>query len=234
MLALVVAEGVAIALLGLLVAGLLRSHADILRALHSLGADLDPGSPGTAGQATLPATIPTLGTSERAHDVAGHRLDGSAVAVGVVGTQHDTMLAFLSSGCSSCRPFWEALAEGGDALTDARVEVVVQDEDSVSRLRELAGPGLEPVRSSQAWQDYGVPGSPHFVHVQGPLGRVIGEGTAQTWPQIVDMFTQARADAPAADTDGAGVDPHDNPARIDSDLAAAGIGAGHPSLYPHG
>ena len=35
---LVIAEAVAIALLGLLVAGLLRSHAEILRALHELGA----------------------------------------------------------------------------------------------------------------------------------------------------------------------------------------------------
>ncbi|MEX1008507.1 MAG: hypothetical protein WD271_11755 [Acidimicrobiia bacterium] len=33
--------GVVIALLGLLVAGLLRSHAEVLRALHDLGVDLD-------------------------------------------------------------------------------------------------------------------------------------------------------------------------------------------------
>ena len=34
--------GVVLALLALLVAGLLRSHAEILRALHELGANLDP------------------------------------------------------------------------------------------------------------------------------------------------------------------------------------------------
>ena len=38
MLAVVIAEGVAIALLGVLVLGLLRSHALILKALHELGA----------------------------------------------------------------------------------------------------------------------------------------------------------------------------------------------------
>ena len=41
MLAVVVAEGVAIALLAVLVLGLLRSHALILRALHELGAGLE-------------------------------------------------------------------------------------------------------------------------------------------------------------------------------------------------
>jgi len=34
--------GVVLALLAVLVAGLLRSHAEILRALHNLGVDLDP------------------------------------------------------------------------------------------------------------------------------------------------------------------------------------------------
>jgi hypothetical protein len=38
-LVLVVVEAVAIALLALLVAGLLRSHAEILRSLHELGVD---------------------------------------------------------------------------------------------------------------------------------------------------------------------------------------------------
>jgi hypothetical protein len=38
----VVGLTVAVALLGLLVAGLLRAHAEVLRALHQLGVDLDP------------------------------------------------------------------------------------------------------------------------------------------------------------------------------------------------
>ncbi len=35
---------VVLALLALLVAGLLRSHAEILRALHQLGVNMDPGA----------------------------------------------------------------------------------------------------------------------------------------------------------------------------------------------
>src|ERR1700761_1533483 len=42
MIGLVIAEAVAIALLALLVAGLLRSHAEILRSLHELGAGRQP------------------------------------------------------------------------------------------------------------------------------------------------------------------------------------------------
>ena len=44
--ALVVALGVVVALLGVLVAGLLRSHAEILRQLHALGAGRTPGGVG--------------------------------------------------------------------------------------------------------------------------------------------------------------------------------------------
>ena len=59
MLAVVVAEGVAIALLTVLVLGLLRSHALILRALHELGAglELERGSAGSTGGSTGPVPV---------------------------------------------------------------------------------------------------------------------------------------------------------------------------------
>ena len=46
--AIVVVQAVALVLLGVLVAGLLRSHAEILRALHQLGISLDDGADGAA------------------------------------------------------------------------------------------------------------------------------------------------------------------------------------------
>ena len=52
MLALVIVETLLVIGLAVLVAGLLRSHADILRALHSLGAGVgDPAAPAGAGAA---------------------------------------------------------------------------------------------------------------------------------------------------------------------------------------
>ena len=70
MLAVVIAEGVAIALLAVLVLGLLRSHALILRALHELGAGLElekeAGEAGHAARGNRPG-----GGADRAGRGAG-------------------------------------------------------------------------------------------------------------------------------------------------------------------
>lgn len=231
MLAIVIAEGVAIALLGLLVAGLLRSHAEILKALHDLGADVDPD-----GDTASVRPRPTYAASgvEEARDIAGRTLDGDAVAVAVTAVEHDTLLAFLSTGCATCEPFWTALRAGVDVPGDARLVVVTQDHESESRLRDLAAPGVEVLASDAAWEAYGVPGSPHFVYVDGRSGRVTGEGTAPDWPAVRDLLAQAVADRRARATTTArvpqDVEWRDNPSRVDGELLAAGIGPGHPSL----
>jgi hypothetical protein len=231
MLAVVIAEGVAILLLGLLVAGLLRSHAEILRALHDLGAGVDPDE---TAHASGPATATTSAlTGGSAHDVAGVDPRGDAVAVAISGAQHDTLLAFLSTGCDTCRPFWTAI-NGDLGLADVRVLVVVSDEESESELARLAGPQVEVIASTAAWEAYEVPGSPHFVYVDGPSGLVVGEGTGPDWPAVRGLLTQANADR-AARSSASRPGPvdaewRDNPSRIDSELLAAGIGPGHPSL----
>jgi hypothetical protein len=217
---LVIAEGFAIALLGLLVAGLLRSHAEILRALHDLGADLDPDG---RSPVTPASRVTSLRSEDTGHDISGHWLDGGAAVVGVVGTAHQSLLAFLSTGCVTCSSFWDALRAGVPPVGDARVIVVVQDEESISRVQELAGPDLDVIVSSRAWLDYGVPGSPHVVQVDGPTGRVVGEGTGQSWEQVIGLLTR-----------GSDVTDRDNPSRIDRELAAAGIVPGHPSLRHEG
>lgn len=218
MLELVAAEGVAIAVLALLVAGLLRSHAEILRSLHDLGAGVDPQNDERPVHASR---VTALRPDEAAHDLTGTRLDGTAVAVSVVGAPRDSLLVFLSSGCLSCRPFWDALRSDSVLPPDLRAVVVVQDEDSRHRLRELAGDELDVVVSSAAWSEYAVPGSPHVVLVNGPTGRVVGEGTGHDLGQVLDLLAQAGE-----------ADSRDNAQRIDRELAAVGIGAGHPSLHP--
>lgn len=220
MLAAVVALGLAVLLLGVLVVGLLRSHAEILRRLHELGAGLDDDTATVRARAGHVGAGPSGLT--QAHDLSGTLLDGSTAAIAVVGTEHDTVLAFLSSTCLSCEPFWDTF-RGAHALPDrTRLTVVVQDGDSEKRLRKLAGGDLLVVRSDQAWTSYDVPGSPHFVHVQGGSGMVLGEGTGETWEQVLDLLQHAgqRPD-----------DPRDNAERIDRELAASGIGPGHTSLY---
>lgn len=232
MLAVVVAEGAAILLLGMLVAGLLRSHAEILRGLHSLGVDLDPAtltSASDAGRQSVTAPV-VIGESEKAYDVIGHRSDGSAVAVGVVGAEQDTVLVFLSTTCSTCRAFWDSLADDPAVGEGTRVAVVVEDGDHRGRLPDL--PEVDVVLSTAAWRDYQVPGAPHVVHIDGPTGRVIGQGTGASWEQVRDLLLHAGQSAGGDSRRSTWLAARDNAARIDAELARAGIGPGHASLYP--
>jgi hypothetical protein len=239
MLAIVIIEGVALLFLGLLVVGVLRSHAEILRTLHEMGEGVE------ADRSQRPRAAAPRGdndgpTGGPGYDLHGQTLDDEAIEIGLVGAPADTLLAFLSATCYTCEPFWAALASGVDVGNNARVIAVVQDGDSRARLRKLAGSELLVVASDAAWTDYDVPGSPHFVYVDGPSGQVIGEGTASTWEQVRDLLEQATDARPsttqanASDRDPAHRDPahRDNAGRIDLELLTAGIGPGHPSLYP--
>lgn len=225
-------QTVATLLLGLLVVGLLKSHAEILRQLHQLGA----GRPDEPPRPVPVALAAGSATGAMAHDMSGHTPDGDAAAVAVLGAPHDTLVAFLSSGCLTCVGFWEALGAGGDLGLPPGTRVVAvtkgPGDESESAVEGLAPDGLTVLMSTQAWADYDVPGSPYFVHVDHETGRVVGEGTATTWAQVVGLATRAADDRrrsrdrrPAQRDEG----PGDH---IDQELAAAGILPGDPSLYP--
>jgi hypothetical protein len=223
---LITVEAVAIALLGVLVAGLLRSHAEILRALRDAG--IATGH--DAGPVRAPVPVHRASGSPAA-DVVGMTPDGEAVALGVVGASHDTVLAFLTTGCITCAGFWRAFGEYGlDALgSSGRVVIVTRDasEESESKVRELAPRRVPVVMSSRAWSDYGVPGAPYFIQVQGTSGRVVGEGTASGWEQLTSLLGQATADrSTPAHSDA------EREARADRDLLAAGYQPGDPRLHP--
>lgn len=225
--AILVIESVVLVLLTVLVAGLLRSHAEILRRLHALGAGLDPDDPPTPGS---PSRTVDLRARDGASFVPAADLDGAglrddALHVSIVGARHRTLLAFLSSGCLTCQGFWDAFgdAAGLDLPGDVRLVVVTKDasEESMSALGKLAPPDVPVVMSSGAWVEYRVPGSPYFVLVDGPAGRVRGEGTGASWDQVRNLLRQAADDA---SDDG-------REARIDRELLAHGIAPGDPSLY---
>jgi hypothetical protein len=218
-------EAVAIALLALLVVGLLKSHAEILRALHDLGVNLDDERTGddrsfrlrestdAAGPARGPQPAPGVVDVRRptgddaglgaAHDVAGVTPDGEAAAVGVVGATHPTLLAFLSSGCVACQEFWSAFGDGVALELDRRdVRIVAVtkgvEHESPGAIAQLAPPGITTVMSDDAYADYGVPVSPYFVLVDAHDGRIAGEGAAGSWPQLASLLDRAVVDAGAA------------------------------------
>jgi len=220
-------ETVVLALLALLVAGLLRSHGEILRRLHALDAgggeqslDLRPRGDGPRG----------FGDGDelgRAHDVGGESLQDEAVHVPVVGVEYRTLIAFLSSGCLTCRQFWDALADPtavAGAGMAVRVVIVTKDrrEESVGALRDLAPSDVPVIMSSATWDAYEVPGSPYFVLADGPSGRVVGAGTGMTWDQVRTLMMQSLADV--NDSGDA------RERRIDRELLLHGIGPGDPSL----
>ena len=256
MAAIVVALAFVLAIGGVLMVGLLRSHADILKALHDLGVNLDdaasapvrrrPAVSNHAPARTADGVAPPRGDGPlpAAADLVGTLPRGGTARVAVVGVDHPSLLAFLSTGCGTCGTFWDALREGVTVLPDPATRVVVitngPEAESPAAVADLAPPGIVTVMSDQAWDDYGVPVSPFFALVDGPTGRVVGEGSGTTWEQVVDLLAKAQADAgilsaPARERPLSRMSGQDRADRVDRELRAAGIEPGDPSLYsdPH-
>jgi hypothetical protein len=234
---LVLVETVLLAVLTVLVAGLLRAYGTVLRRLH----EIDPGrSSGSAEFEMLPTPTvrqPAEPEFGPAHDVTGETLDGEIVSTRVVGVEHDTLLLFLSSGCGTCETFWAELA-AGDAIhlpTGTRLLVVPQSaaDESPDDLAALAPDGVDVVLSSDAWRDYGVPGSPHVVFVDGGTGRIRGEGTGQSLHQVAELLARATGDAGFLTGGSAPKSGRDRQQErsVDRELLAAGILPGDPRLY---
>lgn len=221
---LVAAEGVAIALLAVLVAGLLRSHARILSALYRQGL---PGAdrPRAEAGGPQPGSISRRPGSPAPH-VVGVTPDDAAVAVSLGGGV-DTLLVFLSGGCATCAELWSGIGDAEQRLPDRTRLVVVTvspDRESPAKVRELAGHDATVVMSTGAWEDYRVPGSPYLVLIDGATGRISGEGSARTWDQALSLISDGRGDGPG-DSRGR------REASVDEELMAAGIVPGDPRLY---
>jgi hypothetical protein len=214
-------EAVILAVAVLFLVALLRSHAEILRRLAALE--------GPTGE-RIPASSEFTGSG--AQDIVGQTLDGDAAKIALGPGLPSTLLAFLSSGCASCGSLWSSLARGAGLPAQTRLLVVTKgpEAESAPRLKELASPGVETVMSSEAWSDFSVPSTPHFVLVDGQSAQIAGRGTATSWEQLLTLVNQAMADT--AYQAGHGQTSSDRARRVEETLAAAGITAGHPSLYP--
>lgn len=226
MLVLNVIEAVLLVLALVYIVALLRSHADILRRLTVL----EQGGAGAPRQSAASAL--SGGDDDIATAISGTTLAGDAVALSFGPGSPATLLAFLSSGCQSCAPFWAGLREGAELSAAARVVVVTHDvtEESPARVARLAPSRAEVVMSSDAWSAYAVPSSPHFVLTDG-RGGIRGRGSALNWSQLETMIGQAGDDADVLDRSAARTTAQ-RAARSEQALAQAGIGPGHPSLFP--
>lgn len=250
--ALVVLLTLIVGLLGLLVAGLLRSHGEILRALHDMGENLDPSRTTTRSAVDLsrkpnvaPGVPEPRDLDTGVFDVAGVDPYGNAVSAAVLGTGRLTLMGFLTSSCLACEVFWQAFTDPQiDVPGGARVVLLTKgpEAESESALRRLAPREVPTILSTEAWQSYGIPVAPYFVLIDGGSDRVIGEGAATSWAQVHNLMSQALADQGILVEGGrrvtsgeralaAHLNGREREARIDDELRAAGIEPGDPSLY---
>lgn len=207
--ALIVMLGVVVGLLAVLFVGLLRSHAQVLRALHAAGIRVDADHPeGFRLSAPSPDPMEGLARAEvpdvrpsSVQDVTGVTPDGAMARMAVSGVSHHTLLVFLSTGCGACVGLWDEMGASSAAVQaaagSARILVVTQgaEVESPGAVARLAPPGVDVVMSTEAWEDYGVGGAPYFVLIDGRAGRVLGEGSAGAWHQVADLLSRAVADA---------------------------------------
>lgn len=243
--AVVVALGAVVAVLALLVVGLLRSHAEILRALHELGIGEDGTATHRPGGAPSFEVRPGVslprgeGASDAVADLVGVDPWGDPISVAVAGAAHRTLLVFLSSGCLTCQGFWEAFADPATLglRPDVRPVIVVKDaaQESIARIQELAPAAVPVVSTNVAWEAYSIPVAPYFVLVDGPTESVLGEGAAATWEQVRNLLDQALDDLAAAGGSSWQRGRSAAAVRLDElaedELRRSGIGPGHPSLY---
>lgn len=224
MTAVVVIEGMVIVLLVVLMGGLLRSHAEILRQLDRLGAGEEISSaiaaprPRTVGSEVAPMTT-----------ISGVTPRGTERTITLDQGRTPTLLAFLSSGCASCQTFWNELkGDPEKPLPETRVVVITKgsDGESPSKLSSLAPPGLDTLMTTEAWDTFRVPLTPYFMLLD-PDARVIGEGSALTWEQLLGLLRQAAEDVP----NPAHLNTSERVRFTDSRLAESGVEPGDSSLY---
>jgi thioredoxin-related protein len=225
MTAVVVIEGLVILLLAILLGGLLKSHAEILRQLHSLGAAED-GSVTVGTAQTRPKT--TGFEKAPSTTLTGIDLEGGTRSISLEHGRSDTLLAFLSSGCLSCETFWKEF--GGDfdlPSPNTRTVIVTKgpNAESPSRVRELAPARLPLLMSDDVWDTFKVPMTPYFMLVDGK-GMVIGEGAASSWRHLLGLLRQSTDDGASMRRTTGGRNDY-----TEDHLRTAGLHPGDPTLY---
>lgn len=228
---------VAVAVLGVLLAvallfivALLRSHAEILRRLAAIEAALDSGQHPEAvkGRAAAPESVQAGGI---ARDIEGRTLAGEPASVRFGSQTPPTLLAFMGTGCQVCAPLWHEL-HGDPVATPGGAHLVVvtkgPERERLARLLELAPADTDLVMSTEAWSDFSVTATPHFVLVRD--GQIAGRGSATSWAQITAFLTDAADDDRLYRARALGTNARAE--RAEQALEDAGIGPEHPSLHP--
>ena len=186
-------EAVVIAVLGVLVFGLLRSHADLARSLHRLGAGEDSET-ATVPLRTRPGVPPPRAEATATADLSGRRPGGGGGEGGCRRCRApDAARLPQQRVCYLCRVL-EGVRRGaahpggrpsggGDQGPRSRERIHGRRTRSPRCHHRHVERGVRPLR---------VPVAPYFILVDGPSGRVAGEeGAAASWRQMVSLLERA-------------------------------------------
>ena len=243
--ALAVVLTVVVALLTILVAGLLRSHADILRALHSLGAGVgDPVTTEAPGPVPIAMSPPLPGerNSISVFDLSGSTPSGDGIALSVAGADQLTLIAFLSSGCTSCAGIWKAMVQTPEELPQ-NVRLVVatkgpEFESPPEVAARASGASFPVVMSTEAWGGLRRCPAPVLRAGRRPAEPPHWRGDRQYLPPGPRSRSAGRTRNPRCRHRGCDTEPGVRWSRWpgktanDAELIRAGILPGDPSLYP--
>jgi hypothetical protein len=153
----------------------------------------DPGP--TAG--LVPSASPGEGRGvDTLHALDGVTPAGDPARSELAGTGRVSLLAVLTPGCTTCSHFWSVFGDlPADGLPGRQTDLVIvtrgDEHENPNRVRDLAPAEHPVVRSTAAWQDYGVVAGPYFVLLDGRHDLVLGEGTATTWADVAGLVRQA-------------------------------------------
>ena len=194
---------VVVVLLAVVVVALVRAQAvtsrrlallerRMLRTQRRTGTAIDavPETPGDT--MTASATSSASPDGDDLVDLRGVTVDGEPTEYVLETLDRPTLVAFLSTTCGICLSLWEKLRDEG---LDGLPAVVVTKDAAVEQLEAARGltdgSSLPVVMSSEAWDDYEVPGSPYFLVVGGDPGIILAEGEASSWDQVRSLARQA-------------------------------------------
>lgn len=185
------------AILSLLVIGLLRSYGELVRVLHDAGIKVNADE---TPRRTAPVVSPSHAEpGSDAPGIAGDTVGGGARVMATTGADDHLLVAFLSSGCGSCVPFWRELRSNHGRLPELDAEVVVVTKgvsrEEPGKLQELAGDDVQVIMSDETWSAYDVPLTPHFALIDRSRGTIIGEGSSADPNALADLMRRAAADA---------------------------------------
>jgi hypothetical protein len=192
------ALAVSLAVLAALMALLLRANQHLARRVERLefAAQRSRALAEKATGMSEPPLASESPASAQDNDLLGESLDGQSMSVELRGTT--TLLAFLSSTCTTCIGFFRAFNEhaADELVPDGQLVVVTKsgEHETRDRLRELASDRVTVLMSTESWEEFEVPLPPYFLLLSG--GDVLTEGPASGWEDLSRMVNASLSRLP--------------------------------------